>query len=141
MDFIKFGNGAKVSNSSISENILVIDDLSKVETFIRVGDDAEIVRVNIDGNEIHTPESYALKIKSQRDKLFAELSECQDAIESIQNDIAKNEIKRALAAAAAQDLTRDGEWSFRRIISVVATTSKEVGVAVVSGVIGKYLGY
>lgn len=141
MDFIKFGNGAKVSDSSISKNILIVDDLSQVETFITVGDDAEFIRVDIDGNEIHTPESYALKTKSQRDKLFAELAECQGAIEGIQNDIAKHEIKKALKAAAAQDFTSEGEWNFRRIISVAATTSKDVGVAVVSSVISKYLGY
>ena len=141
MDFIKFGNGAKVSDSSISKNIFIVDDLSQVETFIRVGDDAEIIRVDIDGNEIHTPASYALKTQSQRDKLFAELAECQEAIDSIQNDFAKHKIKKALTDAAAQDLTNVGEWNFKQIISIAATTSKEVGVAVVAAVIGKYLGY
>lgn len=141
MDFIKFGDGAKITDSSIIGNVLIVDDLSKVETFIRIGDNSEIIRLDVNGNEVHTPESFALITKSRRDALFAELAECQEAMISVQNDLAKQKIKQALTLAAAQDLTIKGEFDFRRIISGVATSSKEIGVAVVAGIISKYLGF
>lgn len=142
MSIIKFGDRAKVTDSKINRNILVVDDISTIETtLITFGDDAEVIRVDVEGNEIHTPESYALRVKGQREKLFAELAGCQKAIEGIQDELAKQEIERGLAEAAQQELTEDGEWRFKRIISRVAQYSKEIGVAVIAGVITNYLGH
>ncbi len=141
MSIIKFGDRAKLQDSKVSRNILIVDDIATVETsIISFGDDAEIIRVDLEGNEIHTPESYALKVKGRREVFFAELSGCQQAIESIQNDLAKQKIKQGLAEAAQQEMTDEGEWKFRRIISGVAHYSKEIGVSVVAAVIGNYLG-
>ena len=140
MNFIKLGNRGKIKNSRISGNIIVVDDASQVDAFISGGDDAEVTGSAIKGNEVHTPASYSLKIKEQRDKLFLELTKCQKAIDSIQDVFAKQQLEQALAAASAQNLTSEGERNFRQIISGVATLSKEVGIAVVAGAISKYLG-
>ncbi|MCA4960985.1 hypothetical protein [Pseudomonas sp. Y24-6] len=141
MKFIDIGEGAKIGELIMTKNIMVVDDISKIETFVSVGKNGEITTVNADGNEVHTPESYAKKLKKERGELFVQLREMRAVIDTIADDFAKQKIKNALRDAEAQPLNQEGEWHVKKILGEVLKISKDVGAAVLSGVITSYIGY
>ncbi|WP_212743828.1 hypothetical protein, partial [Klebsiella pneumoniae] len=47
----------------------VVDDLSHVESFVTVGERGEVINLDADGNELHTPDSYREKLKIERGEL------------------------------------------------------------------------
>ncbi|MGP5566392.1 hypothetical protein ACTXN8_03225 [Pseudomonas helleri] len=140
MKFLEIGEGAKIGELTVNKNIMVVDDVSKIQTFVSIGKNGDIIRINADGNEVHTPESYADKLKIIRGELFNQLNENRTSIESITDDLAKRSIKSALKEAEAQTLDEEGEWKVQEILCDVLKVSKEVGAAVLVGVITSYLG-
>ena len=62
MKFLEIGEGGKIGDLKFHRNIMVVDDISKVETFISLGKNGEILNLDAEGNEVHTPESYSQKL-------------------------------------------------------------------------------
>ncbi|EJD6043684.1 hypothetical protein J9231_17290 [Providencia rettgeri] len=138
---IRIGSGSKVENFKAKRNIVVTDDLSIVDSIISVGDNSEIINLDADGNEVHTPESYKQKLKRDRQDFFEGLHEIQADINSIQNDIVAFKIKKELVGAQNQPMTAKGEFTFKKILGNILSMSKDVGCGVLTAVITKYLGY
>ncbi|WP_137922873.1 hypothetical protein, partial [Klebsiella pneumoniae] len=51
--FMKIGAGAKVTGLRMKRNVMVVDDLSHVESFVTVGERGEVINLDADGNELH----------------------------------------------------------------------------------------
>lgn len=54
MKFLEIGDGGKIDDLKFHRNIMVVDDISKVETFISLGKNGEILKLDAEGNEVHT---------------------------------------------------------------------------------------
>lgn len=141
MKFLDIGEGGKIGELIMKKNIMVVDDISKIETFVSLGKNGEITKIDADGNEVHTPDSYTKKLKNERAQFFDELKEIRTSIESITDDVAKQKIINALRDAEAQTLSQEGERHFTKILGGVLKVAKDVGAAVLAGVITSYLGY
>ncbi|WP_274643431.1 hypothetical protein [Pseudomonas serbica] len=141
MKFIDIAEGGKVGELNLTKNILVVDDISKIETFVGVGKNGEVTTLTADGNEVHTPESYAKKLKNDRSEFFSEIAKIRTAIDSITDDLAKQKIKNALRQAEAQPLNQEGEHQVKKIFFEVLKTAKDIGAAVLANCITTYLGY
>ncbi|PWE39630.1 hypothetical protein C9I50_18360 [Pseudomonas prosekii] len=141
MKFIDIGEGAKIGELTMTKNIVVVDDISKIETFVSIGKNGEITTVNADGNEVHTPDSYAKKLKKEREDLFSQIKDMRAVIETIPDDFAKQKIKKALREAEDQPLNQQGERQVKNILGEVLKISKDVGAAVLAAVITSYIGY
>ncbi len=50
---MKIGAGAKVTGLRMKRNVMVVDDLSHVESFVTVGERGEVINLDADGNELH----------------------------------------------------------------------------------------
>ncbi|HBS8451967.1 TPA: hypothetical protein MAT95_005448, partial [Klebsiella pneumoniae] len=48
--FMKIGAGAKVTGLRMKRNVMVVDDLSHVESFVTVGERGEVINLDADGN-------------------------------------------------------------------------------------------
>lgn len=138
MDIIKFGNRANISDIKVIDNVVIVGEHSKIDSFINIGDDAEVKGLDAVGNEVHTPESYAMKVKGARDKIFLDLRNSR-AIEAIYNDQARQKINLLLQQAAQQDFTVSGESRFKEIMLGAGRFAKEVGVAAVAAIISNHI--
>ena len=73
MKFLEIGDGGKIDDLKFHRNIMVVDDISKVETFISLGKNGEILKLDAEGNEVHTQESYSQKISKERQDFFEQI--------------------------------------------------------------------
>ncbi|WP_136024035.1 hypothetical protein [Klebsiella oxytoca] len=138
--FMKIGAGAKVTGLRMKRNVMVVDDLSHVESFVTVGERGEVINLDADGNELHTPDSYREKLKIERGELQASLEKAKEEINSIDNDITSQKIKNQLSAALSQPMDAEGEWNTKRILQGVLDLSKQVGCGVLTAASTHYLG-
>jgi len=138
--FMKIGADAKVTGLTMRRNVMIVDDLSHVESFVTVGERGEIVNLDADGNELHTPDSYRAKLKIERSELHASLEKAKDEVNSIDNDLISQKIKNQLNAALSQPMDAEGEWNTKRILRGVLDLSKQVGCGVLTAAVAHYLG-
>ncbi len=138
--FMKIGADAKVTGLSMKRNVMVVDDLSSVDSFISVGERGEVINLDAEGNELHTPESYRSKLEVERTELQHSLVKAEDEINSIGNDIVARKIKNQLGEALSQPMDAHGEWNLKRILSGTLELSKQVGCGILTTAITHYLG-
>lgn len=100
----------------------------------------EVINLDADGNELHTPDSYREKLKIERGELQASLEKAKEEINSIDNDITSQKIKNQLSAALSQPMDAEGERNTKRILQGVLDLSKQVGCGVLTAAITHYLG-
>lgn len=141
MKFLELGEGASVEDLQFNRNIMIVDDISKVSTFISVGKNGRILRLTADGNEVHTPESYSQKLNSDRSEFFDAIVKLNEDIDGIANELVKQRIKNSLQEASRQENSLDGECRFKRILSELYVISKDAGIAVLASCIATYIGY
>ena len=137
--FMKIGTDAKVTDLSMKRNVMVVDDLSQVECFVEVGERGEVINLDAEGNELHTPESYRLKLEAERGGLQASLTKAGEEINSIGNEFVAQRIKNQLADALSQPMDIHGESKLKRILSGTLELSKQVGCGVLTAALTHYL--
>jgi len=141
MKFIDIGEDATVDGLTLNKNVIITDDLSKIETFVSVGKNGRVTNLNADGNEVHTPESYYEKLSYERADLFTQFKECELEIASIQNEVMQSRIKSKIQEINELPINIDNEFDFKRKLGELKDLSKQVGVGVLTSVISAYLGY
>jgi hypothetical protein len=141
MKFIDVGEGAQVEGLRVHRNIMIVNDLSHVESFISVGKNGKVINMDADGNEIHTPASYADKVALDRREFFEVVDSIKDSIELIADQLLKQKIKAALVEAQTQETNPDGEHKFKKIIGGILEVAKGAGVAVLANCISAYIGH
>jgi hypothetical protein len=141
MKFIDIGEGAEIGRLDVKKNVVIVDDLSQVETFISVGKNGKIETLDAEGNEVHTPASYMKKLESDRAVFFAEVESVSDSIDQIEDELLKRRIKNALAQARLVDISPEGEHKFKQIIRTVFEIAKNTGASVLATCISAYIGY
>lgn len=141
MKFIEVGEGSEIGTLNVRRNVMVVDDISSINTFISVGKNGKIAHLDAEGNEVHTPASYAKKLESDREEFFAEVERQKDSIEQISDDLLKQRLKNALAQAKRQGLDSGGEHNFKQIIATAYEIAKSTGAAVLATCISAYMGY
>jgi hypothetical protein len=140
MKFIELGEGAQIDGLKVTRNIMVVDDISKVATFISVGKNGRITNLDAEGNEVHTPASYTEKLVSERADFFSKVDEAKSAVESIENDLQKQKIKNLLKEARSIEYSMDGEEKFQRVLVTMLSAIKDTGAAVLATCITAYFG-
>ena len=53
MKLVNLGKGAKVHRLGVNRNLIVVDDISKIDALINV-ENGEIIHLDAEGNEVHT---------------------------------------------------------------------------------------
>ena len=140
MKFIEIGEGGHVDGLRVAKNIIVVDDISSVHTFISVGKNGRITNLDAEGNEVHTPASYAEKLTDDRAEFFSRLDEMNASIESIEDDMQKQKVKVLLKEAQSLGITPKDEWSFQTILKSTFEIAKNTGAAVLASCITAYFG-
>lgn len=138
MKLIEFGDGVQVGELKVNRNIVIVDDISKIQTLVVVGNNGTFETIDMDGNEVHTPESYSEKLRGARSEFFEDLENIRDSIASIKDELLKKKLNNALAEAKNQPLDEEGEWKFKRALNQALDFARETGVAVLSACIVKY---
>lgn len=141
MKFLEIGEGGKIGDLKFHRNIMVVDDISKIETFISLGKNGEILNLDAEGNEVHTPESYSQKLSKERQDFFEQINNCELEISALQNEVMQAKIRKNLAEAKQLPNTSEGEFNFKKKLGEVKNLSKEVGTQLLTAIIMKYLGY
>lgn len=139
MKFLEIGEGGKIDDLKLHRNIMVVDDISKVETFISLGKNGEILKLDAEGNEVHTQESYSQKISKERQDFFEQIKNLESEITSIKNDVMQSKVRSKIKEI--EGLPIDDEFNFKRKLSELKDLSKQVGVGILTTVISAYLGY
>ena len=141
MKFIDIGEGAIVDGLRLNKNVIIADDLSKVETFVSVGKNGRVINLDAEGNEVHTPESYYEKLSYERADLFTKFKECELEISSIKNQVMQSKIKSKIQEIQALPIDSNNEFDFKRKLIELKDLSKLVGIGVITNLISGYLGY
>ena len=139
MKFLEIGDGGKIDDLKFHRNIMVVDDISKVETFISLGKNGEILKLDAEGNEVHTQKSYSQKISKERQDFFEQIKNLESEITSIKNDVMQSKVRSKIKEI--EELPIDDEFNFKRKLSELKDLSKQVGVGILTTVISAYLGY
>lgn len=138
MDLIKLGKGAKGENLNVSRNIIVTDDISKINSLISVEENGEIINVDIDGNEVHTEKSFHDKFIVKREQLLNDL-------ESVISEIAEEKIRVKLEESLKEmkDLpnTPKGQWQFRNLLKHLKDFASDLGAKAVAEIAMEQMGY
>lgn len=138
LKFLDIGEGAKVNSLNLDSNVIITDDLSKIESFVSVGRYGEVVNLDAKGNEVHTPESYATKLRLTRHEFFEKFEQCKEEIESIKDELVRSKIKRLINEAKEQDLTPQGEHKFKECLGKVKDFAINVGASLLATCISNY---
>jgi sRNA-binding carbon storage regulator CsrA len=141
MKFLEVGEGAEIGILNVRRNVMVVDDISTINTFISIGKNGKITHLDAEGNEVHTPASYAKKLEIDRGEFFAEVERCKDSIDQIKDELLKARLKDSIAQASQQELDAIGEHRFKQIIKVAYEIAKNTGAAVLATCICAYIGY
>ena len=141
LKFLEIGEGGKIGDLTFHRNIMVVEDISKVETFISLGKNGEIINLDAQGNEVHTPESYSQKLSKERQEFFDQIKNCELEISSLQNEVMQAKIRKSLNEAKQLPNTSEGEFDFKKKLGEIKSLSKEVGTQLLTAIIMKYLGY
>ena len=112
MKFLEIGDGGKIDDLKFHRNIMVVDDISKVETFISLGKNGEILKLDAEGNEVHTQESYSQKISKERQDFFEQIKNLESEITSIKNDVMQSKVRSKIKEI--EELPIDDEFNFKR---------------------------
>ncbi|HIF9497433.1 TPA: hypothetical protein ACX6SJ_001868 [Photobacterium damselae] len=136
MKIVQVGKNGKVDGLKLTRNIIVTDDISSV-IGVDIGENGEVKNLDAEGNEVMTPEAYALKIKQERQPLLAELALFKEKLNHIENDLNKARIKRELCKV--ENLTNQydmsSQWELSRAIKILKETCFNVGCGVIAGLI------
>lgn len=136
MTLIKIGNGGLIMNSSISGNISVKKD--STGGIIEVGDNAKIINTDLDNNEEHTEESFALKITASRNAFYDEL---EAEISKLENESIKTKLITELTDLKSHPTTPKGQWQWNQALKKFKEFSYELGAKIVAELAMKQLGY
>jgi len=141
MKFIDIAEGGVVDGLKLTKNIIITDDLSKVETFVSVGKNGRVINLDAAGNEVHTPDSYYQKLKSERMDLFSSFKECELEISLLKNQVMQSRIKNKIKEIEKLPIDIDKEFDFKKKLTELKDLSIQVGAGVLTSVISAYLGY
>jgi hypothetical protein len=135
---VSVGKGGKIGNLKVNRNIVVTDDLSKIDSLIDIQENGEVVHLDAEGNEVHTPESYAVKINALRREIFDDL---EREISKLRNEITQAKLNNRLNELKSLPATTDGQWNFRRGLEKLKDFASDLGAKVVVEIAMKQLGY
>lgn len=138
MKLVSIGKGGKVGNLKVNRNIIVTEDLSRIDSLVDIQENGEVVHLDAEGNEVHTPESYAIKINALRREIFDELEE---EISKLRNEITQAKLNNKLNELKSLPATIDGQWNFRKSLEKLKDFALDLGAKVVAEIAMKQLGY
>lgn len=138
MKLINIGKGAKVGTVGLKRSIVIVDDISKIDSLINIEENGEIINIDADGNEVHTNASYALKLKSSRDALFNEL---QIEISNLKNEVLQAKLLRELEEIKEIPLSSKGQLQFKIALDKFKNFASELGAKVIAEIAMKQLGF
>ncbi|MCO8058039.1 hypothetical protein [Acinetobacter towneri] len=138
MKLVSIGKGGKVGDLKVNRNIIVTEDLSRIDSLVDIQENGEVVRLDAEGNEVHTPESYAIKINASRREIFDELEE---EISKLRNEITQAKLNNKLNELKSLPATIDGQWNFRKSLEKLKDFALDLGAKVVAEIAMKQLGY
>lgn len=138
MKLVSIGKGGKVGDLKVNRNIIVTEDLSRIDSLVDIQENGEVVRLDAEGNEVHTPESYAIKINALRREIFDELEE---EISKLRNEITQAKLNNKLNELKSLPATIDGQWNFRKSLEKLKDFALDLGAKVVAEIAMKQLGY
>ena len=138
MDLIKIGKGAKVHTIGLKRSIVVVEDLSQLDSLITVEENGEVYLIDADGNEIHTIDSYAKKLENSRASIYAEL---QSEISNLKNEVTQAKLLAELSKLKEIPLTVKDHRRFEDAIIKFKAFAYELGAKVVAEMAMKLLGF
>ncbi|QIC69830.1 hypothetical protein [Acinetobacter indicus] len=138
MKLVNLGKGSKVHNLKVNRNIIVVEDISQVESLINIEENGEVIHLDAEGNEVHTPDSYAVKINALRREIFDDL---EQEISKLRNEITQAKLNNRLNELKSLPATTDGQWNFRRGLEKLKDFASDLGAKVVAEIAMKQLGY
>lgn len=138
MKLVSIGKNAKVHNLNVKRNIIVTDDISKIDSLIDIQENGEIIHLDADGNEVHTPDSYANKMAPIRN---ANIYALEIEILKLNNDVTKAKLSNALDKMKNFPPTIESEWEFKNSLTKLKEFASDLGAKVVAEIAMKQLGY
>ena len=138
MNIVSLGKGGKIGNMKVNRNIVVTNDLSKIDSLIDIQENGEVVYLDAEGNEVHTPESYAVKINALRREFFDEL---EQEISKLRNEITQAKLNSMLDELKSLPPTTDGQWNFKKGLEKLKDFALDLGAKVVAEIAMRQLGY
>src|SRR5690606_39105932 len=117
---------------------IVVEDISQVESLINIEENGEVIHLDAEGNEVHTPDSYAVKINALRREIFDDL---EQEISKLRNEITQAKLNNRLNELKSLPATTDGQWNFRRGLEKLKDFASDLGAKVVAEIAMKQLGY
>lgn len=138
MKIVNLGKGGKIHNMNVSRNIIVTDDLSPIDSLIEVQENGEIINLDADGNEVHTPKSYAIKITPIRNK---QISDLELEISNLKNEVTQAKLLAELNKMKSLPYTMKGQWAFKDALIKFKDFSMDLGAKIVAEIAMKQLGY
>jgi len=138
MKLVNMGKGSKIHNLTVSRNVIVTPDISKIDSLIEIQENGEIIYLDANGNEVHTPESYAAKITLQRQEIFKEI---EHEISQLTNEITQAKLNSQLNELKLLPSTMPGQWDFKDALKKFKDFASDLGAKVVAEVAMKQLGY
>lgn len=135
MNFISMGKGSKIGEANINRNIIVTDDPTAVKSFIEMGENAEIVKLDASGNQVLTTEAYKAHLIKEREPLQQELVTFRNQVEKLENDLHKARIKRELLVVdkCIHDYTVGSTFDLRKAIKFLKDCCINIGCGVIAG--------
>ncbi|EMR4041856.1 hypothetical protein C3415_07655 [Acinetobacter baumannii] len=137
MKLVNLGKGAKVHRLGVNRNLIVVDDISKIDALINVEENGEIIHLDAEGNEVHTPESFAKKVTSQRNEIFFQL---ESEIQKLKNEVTQAKLLRELHDLKNYPKTMKGEWKFKQALIKFKDFAIDLGAKVVAEIVIKQSG-
>lgn len=138
MKIISVGKNGKVGNVTMIRTMIVTDDISKIEALVEIQENGEIIHLDLEGNEVHTPESYAKKITVIRREVFEEL---EQEISNLKNEITKSKLNSRLEELKQLPATSRGQFEFRKRLGYFKDFASDLGAKIVAEIAMKQLGY
>ncbi|ENV03505.1 hypothetical protein [Acinetobacter sp. NIPH 817] len=136
MKLINLGKGAKVHNMGIKRNMIVVDDVSQIDALVNVEENGEIIHLDAEGNEVHTPESFASKITIQRNEILLQL---ESEIQTLKNEVTQAKLLAKLTTLKNHQKTMKGEWKFKEALTKFKDFASDLGAKVVAEIAIKQL--
>ena len=138
MDMFKFGKGVKVHEMKVKRNIIITEDLSKVNSIVSFEENGEIVNLDAEGNEVLTPESFNNKTIAIRQSILKDLDE---AISNIVDENVKIALQKNLEEIKTLPTDLKGQWLFDISLKALKDFALDLGAKVVAEIAMKQIGY
>ncbi|AGH35070.1 hypothetical protein ABD1_11820 [Acinetobacter baumannii D1279779] len=93
--------------------------------------------MDAEGNEVHSPESFANKITIQRNEILLQL---EAEIQTLKNEVTQAKLLAELTTLKNHPKTMKGEWKYKEALTKFKDFASDLGAKVVAEIAIKQLG-